>query len=519
MSSSPIIKINSTNEVTRNLETFLTKWIRYGTSVLIGLLFLSSLMVQTIIYVVKYEWAEMIAVRPWVYLTLIGFIPLGILLNYLFKKISSKQLFFLLAILFLIAGLVLIVLTTDKTRDDAVLVFRSAVQMNEGNFAALAKDGYLYRYPHQLGLATFERLILFLVPIPSMVVFFILNLFAVLLTHAMAWKISQLLFEEEQTVKWALFLSFAFIPQFFNILFVYGIGYSLCLASIGLYFLISYLKGHKPKAVLLAILFLGLSYWIRNNMIILLVALSLVLFLDFLRQKKKRLLLLIVLLFGFSLGLSKATSTYYQTVSSSNLEGLPKIAWLAMGLQEAGQRNRQSGWYNGYVKKVYFKYDGDYQAVKKDAQKKIESHLAEFGKSPRYALEFFGTKWLTTWTESTFQSIWSGPSQPEKQPLFNQLTQSIYNGRWGYRIIYQISHAFLIFIYGGSLAYLCLIKPKEPIYLYAFIFLGGGVLFHLLWETKSQYATPYVYLLIPFATAGLTSLVGRFRKSSRKLDL
>ncbi|MGT2907229.1 glycosyltransferase family 39 protein [Streptococcus dentiloxodontae] len=464
---------------------------------------MSSLLVQTIIYVVKYEWAEMIGVRPWVYLTLLGFIPLSILLNHLFKKITAKQLFWLLSALFLTAGLVLIVLTTDKTRDDAATVFRAAVQMNDGDFRSLFKDGYLYRYPHQLGLMSFERVILYLIPIPSMVIFFILNIFAVLTTHAMTWKIGEQLFKDEQTLKWTIFLSFAFIPQFFNVLFVYGIGYGLCLASIGLYFLLNYLKKSQLRDGIAACFFLGLSYWIRNNMIILLVAIALLLCLEALKQKKKSYVLLTIALFGFGLGMNKATGAYYQNISGQRLDGLPKIAWLAMGLQEAGHRNRQVGWYNGYVRKVYFKNHGDYKVIKKDAEKQIDIQLNKFKTNPAYALAFFRTKWLTTWTESTFQSIWSGPSQPEKQPLFDRLSRSVYNGGWGYRIIYQISHAFLILIYGGSLAYLVLKKPREFIYFYAFIYLAGGVLFHLLWETKSQYATPYVYLLIPFAAAGL----------------
>ena len=38
--------------------------------------------------------------------------------------------------------------------------------------------------------------------------------------------------------------------------------------------------------------------------------------------------------------------------------------------------------------------------------------------------------------------------------------------------------------------------------LFSVIFLLGGILFHLLWETKSQYVSGYVFLLIPLAALG-----------------
>lgn len=35
------------------------------------------------------------------------------------------------------------------------------------------------------------------------------------------------------------------------------------------------------------------------------------------------------------------------------------------------------------------------------------------------------------------------------------------------------------------------------------IYLTGGFIFHLIWETKSQYVYPYVYLLLPLSALGL----------------
>lgn len=481
---------------------FLKTSITVGVTLMMALLTLSAFLVQTIIYVVRYEWADMISPRPWVYLCLLAFFPLSIIINKLLDHLTKKQLFILLAPLFSLGGLLLIALTTDITRDDAATVFRSAVHINQGSLSSLNEGAYLFRYPHQLGLVTFERIILTIIPIPSMVVFFLLNIFAILLTNAMTWKITELLFDDDHVSKWAIFLSFAFLPQFFNILFVYGIVYSLAIASVGIYFFIRYLSNHQRKDALVSLLTLATAYWIRNNNIILLITLSVIILLEAICQKNKRLICYPIVLFGLAISFNKATLSYYQHLAGHELKGTPKVAWLAMGLQDLKDNHRQPGWYTSYVRDIYFEKSGDYDQIKEDADKMVTHEMQKFFEKPAYAWTFFSTKFLTTWTESTFQSIWSGPSKPQKQPLNNIYAASIFNGRWGYRIIYQVTHAMLILIYLGAFLYLIFSKNMNLINLYPFIYLAGGIIFHLLWETKSQYASPYVYLLIPFVVKG-----------------
>lgn len=444
----------------------------------------------------------MISPRPWVYLCLLAFIPLGIVINKLLKHFTKKQLFLLLATVFSIGGLLLIVLTTDVTRDDAATVFRSAVNINRGNLSSLKEGAYLFRYPHQLGLVTFERLVLTIIPIPSMVIFFLLNILAILLTNAMTWKITEQMFDDDHISKWTIFLSFAFLPQFFNILFVYGIVYSLAIASVGIYFFIRYLNAHKKTDAIISLLALATAYWIRNNSVILLVALTLIILLEAIRQRQIQFILYPLILFSLAIGFNKGTVAYYEHLSGHDLKGTPKVAWLAMGLQDLEDNHRQPGWYTSYVRNIYFEKSGDYDQIKEDADKMVTHEMQKFFEKPAYAWTFFSTKFLTTWTESTFQSIWSGPSKPQKQPLNNIYAASIFNGRWGYRIIYQVTHAMLILIYLGAFFYLIFSKNMNLINLYPFIYLAGGIVFHLLWETKSQYAIPYVYLLIPFVVKG-----------------
>lgn len=55
--------------------------------------------------------------------------------------------------------------------------------------------------------------------------------------------------------------------------------------------------------------------------------------------------------------------------------------------------------------------------------------------------------------------------------------------------------------------------------LYSFLYLFGGILFHLISETKSQYTLPYIYLQIPMIAAGynhMTQTLSRYLKNMQK---
>lgn len=500
-------------------EQGLQRLIRWGGVLLFSILFFSSCLIQTVILLDGKEWADLSPTRIWVYLTLVGLIGLLVTSRKWLARLSNKQLFKLLTVLYLLAGIILLLITTDKTRDDAAMVFHSAVSFNQGNLSALQMGEYLFRYPHQLGLVTFERLVLAVFPFNSIVPFFVLNLFMVIGTNFATWKISNLLFKDERISKYTILLSFAFLPQFFNILFVYGLIFGLFFASFGIYLLLLYLENQQKRFAISAILAFSISYWIRNNFIFLILAIAIVLLLEAIRKKTWRPIFLILVTFMFSFGLSKATTAYYESLSGQDLTGTPKITWLAMGLQDNGNKRRLPGWYNYYVRKIYFEKRGDYKAVEADAKESIQNRLQTFKDDPAYTFTFFREKFLSTWTDSLFQSIWSGPSRMTKQPLVNIFGASLYHGGWLYRILYQYTHAILILIYAGATLFLLFFSNKDKashLKLYAFIYLAGGVVFHLLWETKSQYASPYVYLLIPFAVAGFFQLFGKWQSLKRR---
>lgn len=128
----------------------------------------------------------------------------------LLKNYTTKQIFTFFTICFVSFGLVLIFLTSFAGRDDAGTVFRRAVQFNAGNFSLIKPGAYFYRYPHQLGMLSFERLILYLIPIPVISVFYVLNLVMVIGMNYATWKITDELFKKSHISRLAVIMSFVF---------------------------------------------------------------------------------------------------------------------------------------------------------------------------------------------------------------------------------------------------------------------------------------------------------------------
>lgn len=483
--------------------------------------FIASLIVRTTMMTGFSEWAEISSVPWYVYLSSLVLLVLTLLSPKLFRGYETKKIFKILSIAYIVAGLALILFTAYNGRDDAGRVFNAAVQFNKGNFHFLDPGQYLYRYPHQLGLVTFERLILYLIPIPLISLFFLLNLGMVIGMHYTTWKITDELFDNPEISRFVVLMSFGFLPLFFNIMFAYGLMYGLFFANLAVYFFIRFLKTKGLKEVAYFLLCISLAYWVRNNNIILIIALAGMLVLYFLKQKDYRFLLLILPLFAFPIAAQKTTVAYYETVIQKDIPGTPQIAWLAMGVQEEESSSRLPGWYTGYVRKIYIKEKGNIQKIEENADNLFTKRMIYFVQNPDEALWFFGIKYISSWTEGSFQSIWSGPSKASKQYLWNPVAKSIYHDGKLHLLFITYMQGSLILLYLGGIVYYLLTYKKlgegATMGLYAFLYLFGGILFHLISETKSQYTLPYLYLHFPMIAAGLNDMISKSKHAYRKL--
>ena len=427
------------------------------------------------------------------------------------EKVSEKQLFLAGTILYLLAALYLFFHIPGAIRADAKHVFNAALAFNQGDYSLLTTPGaYLYRNPHQLGLVSLERLYVSLIPTTQFV--FVLNLLFTLGNNFLLYKITDSLLGRSLVSKYTILLSFLFFPHFFFIIFAYGSTPGIFFALFALYQLIKLEQTGSWKSLFLAGVGISLACLIRNNYFIfgltLLACLLLSLFHDW---KWKKLLAMVVILLGMTLP-NKALTSYYEGVIGQPIgEGTPKIAYITMGLRDDPNRQTLGGWYDAYNTKILKRNKYDEKKASQMASRDLKKLIANFVQKPAYAAKFFYEKIKSTWTEPTFQSIWTGPQLERNQKTKTALLQSIYEEKTGYQLLNLMGMIFLATIYLLVAAFILhrLFWSREglrPFSLYPYIFFLGGFFFHIFWETKSQYVYVYLLLLLPVAARALNWL-------------
>ena len=492
----------------------------FWSSLLLVLLTLSSLLFRTFLFMDGSEMAhiQLNGIKFWI-VSLLFVILFFYLLHYILR-LQTKFIFTIGTIFYLTLGCYIVFHQNDMLRHDALQVLVAAKSLNGSDYSSLQPlVGYLFKYPHQIGLVSLERLLLMLLGSENVKGLFIINLILSICDNFLLYRITDLVFKNSQVSKLSMVMAFLFLPHIFFILFVYGINYGLFLVLLSLFFLIKFINDKKWGIFAGTLIPLVLAVIIRSNYIIMAMTIFIILILDFLRTKSwKNILLAILPFILISLLNGLLVNSYEKASKISEIDGEPKIAWVAMGLDDNPTYNRLPGWYDAYVENVYTKHNGNEDKITNDSKKLINSRLNTFLKNPGYTVNFFKNKFISTWTDSLFQSVWSGPnsSMPvEGQSVNGKIMSSIYRGGIAYKILYYYSSVILIIIYIGAMISMLIsmrnMRTSNLFILVFTIYLTGGVLFHLIWETKSQYVYPYVYLLLRFTAYGINWFQNKIR--------
>lgn len=442
------------------------------------------------------------------YLFLLTFFLLLLLVRRLLKKFTEKQLFCAFSLLYLVAGAYLILNVPSMIRADAKHVYLAGMAFNQGDYSSLTTVGaYMYRNPHQLGLLTLERFYAFIYPASRLI--FIFNLAFTIGNNFLLYKVTDRLLGRSMVNKYLIFLSFLFLPHFFFILFAYGSTPGIFFGLFALYHLIKLEQTSNWSSLFLATVGISLACLIRNNYFIFGLTLIACLLLSLLHKWQwKKILAVLLIAIGMVLP-SKMLNHYYEGLIKQPIgEGTPKIAYITMGLRDDPHRQTLGGWYDAYNTKILKRNKYDEKKATQMATVDLEKLIINFVQKPDYAVKFFYEKIKSTWTEPTFQSIWTGPQLERRQKTQTKVLQSIYEEKTGYHILNQFGMVYLATIYLLVFAFILhrLVWSREglrPFSLYPYIFFLGGFVFHIFWETKSQYVYIYILLLLPVAARAL----------------
>lgn len=389
--------------------------------------------------------------------------------------------------------------------DDAYNVMRSARAFVEHNYGPISYRTYMNTYPNNFGLFTYDALLVKLFAYRAESAFRFISTIFMLIAYFYLYKILEL-FTDDEEIKNILVFLFYLTPQLiFYTYFVYGNVLSYSLGNMSLYYFIKYYRDDKKLNLFLAILFVVSSIFIKNNSAIILVAEVIFLFVKMIEKRKPILILVMVLMFASFYAVTEGVISIYENISDTSYDNrLPKICWIAYGLN---YEEHNPGGYTNELEVYYAQNDYVSEFVALRAEQFIDRVLEAFKDRPHLIPRFYMQKMLVAWANPEFE-------------IFNQYAKVDLKG-FNKDLVFGKSHeVFKQYLDGtesvialGLFVYLIkhLFKEKDFTKLLLPTVIIGGFLFHSFWEIKAIYLYQYYFLLLPYAAIGLSTLLNRKR--------
>lgn len=397
---------------------------------------------------------------------------------------------------------------------DSEIVSDIALQFMENNYEAFSQGEYLYRYPFQLGITAILELVYRIFGIRNFVAFQMINVICVVVILRFLQMITKELFEDEGIERMAVAVFSGCLPLFLFATFIYGDMIGWCLGICSIYFVIRYLKYKASRNIIWASALLGLGVIAKSNINILVVAAVIAILLQGLQDKKWKSLLVSLLLIIISQTGNVCINNFYAGRMGKDAipEGIPKIAWVAMSMQETDEGGYACGWYNAYNWNVYGENDFDREKTVQACMESVGESLRKFSHEQRYALNFFYKKFTSQWNAPTFQAMITNEwYSRHSEPLSGIAEFAIYG--LGRDILYGTMNSYHFLIFFGTAVFFFFRRKEWNLHLAYFLLnIFGGFLFHMIWEAQSRYVMGYFILMLPLAGCGLYELILRQRK-------
>lgn len=436
------------------------------------------------------------------------------------KKFSENRIAWGNFFLFFFLGMVWILITRLSPISDQYKILNIAEQMTIGNYSQFQTNtGYLWRYPDQMGIILYYFFITLIFGNYNYLVIQICNLIAAAFTLIVIKKLSHLLWEEENGWTGILIqLSYMlFVPYLFYITFIYGTTLGFSFSIMAIYMEVLFIRQRDIKAAILSAIFIGLAVIFKTNSIIMLIAMVLFLFYDlFIEHKEyKKSILFLVMIITFQFFFTQGIHLFMSNKSGYEVsEGMPKLNWVAMALQES---RYAPGTWNGYSVSLYEKANYDYEDANQLAVESIKKTLHSFWNDKSEAVRWLGRKQAAQWNEPCFGAIEISRNRTGYSNI-PKFAKSVINGRLGYYIIIYQNYLQTIILF-GCLMYFILTKSKniKRETLILGVVMMGGFLFHIFWEAKNQYVLPYFWIIIPYCVKGYQMVIFRIRLIKEKI--
>lgn len=394
-------------------------------------------------------------------------------------------------------------------RADQEFIWEQAQLFNAGDFSGLEPGGYVAIYQQQLGIITILRICDHLAPLLHTEGWQLFQLFSALTTGLLVYagfRIVTLITNVHHTAE-LLYLLLALVcaPMYLYTSFVYGESSSTAFSMLAAWMFLECCKAPRFSCLIGLYVSAVLALLLRTNTIIIFIAFSIVVLIQLLQKAtlRKGVVALALLLAMFTpTGL---TNALYGDKIPEDSKSMPAILFIAMGTNDDVPN---AGWYNSYSYLLYQDCNYDPQTAFEGARGYLVGFWARCRENPAYAVDFYNRKISSQWNAPMYQCIFMNSRVEGEQTA---LVQSLYEGEGNQRLT-DFMNIYQSLIYGGVLAFtIFALRKRYPLeHHLLLIAVFGGFLFSILWEAKARYVFPYFLIMIPYAAAGIGSMITGF---------
>lgn len=387
---------------------------------------------------------------------------------------------------------------------DFAYVSEAAQLFAQGNYKPMTID-YFNVCSYQLGICLPMEIVLRLIPGLNLNLLMQgLNAVLSIATAGVLAALAQLVFGDGGVRRAALLLSVLFLPMLLYNIYVYGTLPMLFLTACAMLCFVRYLRARRAGDALAYALLIALAYMIKPNAAIPMIAMGIAAALDVMTSRDWRLLGFAALSIVLAAALARGVIAQYELRSGVQLtENVSMLARLVMGLQDGGPA---AGWYNRYIER-FFSFDVTAAQEHAIASADLAARLAQLRAEPQMAAAFFRDKLLSQWLEPTYSTMWYG-NLCERT---GALAQAVFAQDGFVRTLLEeymkISQQALYVLAAIGMAG-ALRARRNAAQLIVPLTILGGLLYHMIFEAKSQYIYVYAVFMIPLAARGLCMCSG-----------
>ena len=399
-----------------------------------------------------------------------------------------------------------VLLTQKLPNADQKQVFECVQAIVRNDPAPFEPGGYLEMYPYQSGIIWFTYAVSRLFGMENYLLFQCINILCLIWMMKSFADIADLSGWDEVAGTICLVLCALFVPISLYVNFIYGtlIGLALTLAAFrsALYF------GREAKAAhaVRSVLFMLGAVIVKTNYMIFLIGLIACLVREWLRTGRHRYAPLIVAMAAVLFANGSLSVSLIEAASGRQLgKGVNSWAWVAMGLSE--NTEKYNGWWNHYTNGTYRASGFENAAQGETAKAEVLRRLGDFAREPRRGVKFFSGKNASQWNNPDFEAYCFFRFMRDNEHLEPvRWVYRLFTVEWGARLHAALNLLQFILLFGVLLYLVRTPLREDPAFFYEIVVIGG-MIFHTVWEAKSQYTLTYFLLFIPLAAKGYSEFL------------